>query len=102
MARKAAETREDMHIDALVTVSDDSMSPELLPGDLVFLQRGTPSDGQIALVAVCGENTLRRVHYSPDGLQLLCDNPACPPITIYRADDIVIIGIMVGLIRLIK
>lgn len=92
-----------LHVDACVSVQDcNSMAPEILPGDLVFIQYGTPSDGQIALVEVYGERTLRRVHYSSDGLQLLCDNPAYPPITIKSAEDIHVIGTMAGLVRLIK
>lgn len=102
MARKKAKPSDMLQVDACAAVSGDAMAPELLPGDLVFIQYGTPSDGQIALVEVEGEHTLRRIHYSPDGLQLLCDKPAYPPITIDRAEDIRIIGIMAGLVRLIK
>lgn len=92
-----------LHVDACAIVPEGgAMAPELLPGDMVFLQHGTPSDGQIAAVEIDGEMALRRVHYSLDGLQLLCDNPDFPPIRIESPEDIHIIGVMVGLVRLIK
>ena len=102
MARKKAKHSDTLQVDALVAVNGDAMAPDLLSGDLVFIQNGTPTDGQIAFVEVRGESTIRRIHYSPDGLQLLCNNPDLPPIRIESPENIRIIGVMVGLVRLIK
>lgn len=93
-----------LQVDALLTVTNDTFYPELIPGDLVFIQNKTPADGQITLLEIGGDMGLFRVHYSREGLQLSADNSKYPPITVNGSDilDVHIIGVMAGFVRLIN
>lgn len=84
---------------ALRVRGDSMIGARIHPGDVVFI-RSQPDvdDGQIAAVIVDGQATLKRVYHIPNGLQLLSENPAYPPmlVTWPDHDSIRILGLAVG------
>lgn len=86
--------------DLTFQMPDDSMSgARILHGDTVFVARDpSPGDGSIAAVSIDGVITLRRLYLIKDGLTLLSENSAFPPIVL-TGDEISrveIIGRAVG------
>ncbi|GAB4270891.1 MAG: hypothetical protein Kow0013_23370 [Pararhodobacter sp.] len=67
----------------LVTVTGDSMTPSIHPGDLVLLDQGRKEivNGKpFIFVATDGETRLKRLHrLGPKTLALISDNPDHPP-----------------------
>lgn len=75
----------------------------ILPGDYAILNsQDTVSDGQIAAVQEKGEATLKRVYRKPNGLLLRPENPRLTDrlISPTEADDVRIVGRLVGLVRI--
>lgn len=71
------------HFDAAVRVTGDSMVPNYRIGDLAIIHyQEDVRDGQIAVVCLDDEVTLKRVYHNPDGLVLISDNPKYPPMHI--------------------
>jgi repressor LexA len=65
-------------------VSGDSMAPRIESGDHVLIRVGQTCDnGQIAVVMVGDEATLKRVHFQGDFVVLHSDNPAYVPFTFH-------------------
>ena len=93
-----------LHVDAILQVIGDAMSPEIHDTDFVFIRfNPRPDDGKIAAVALNGEATLKRIHYLPDGIILSSNNNFYPPMK-FTGDEVKyvrIIGEMVGLLGLI-
>ncbi|WP_291423108.1 S24 family peptidase [Deinococcus sp.] len=91
----------DLHEgDFLLRVRGESMMGiGIYPGDLVAIHPTTqePLSGEIALVAVPGEETatLKRWHRNNGTVTLRSENPAYPPLT-YPADDLLVQGWLVG------
>lgn len=78
----------------------DSMTPTFNPGDLVLIrQQPEVQPGQIAAVGVEGEATLKRVYPHGDGVVLVADNPAYPPLVFHVGTDVRIYGLAVGFVR---
>lgn len=66
----------------LIEARGDSMTGAagIEDGDWVLLCHGVePQDGQIAVVDIDGEATVKRIYRTPDGIILQADNPAVPP-----------------------
>ena len=81
-------------------MEDDSMSPRILPGDLVFLRRQADiQDGETAAVEMNGPTLLRRIYRIPHAIQLIADNPAYPPMLLPDDENIEITGRAVALRR---
>lgn len=88
--------------DAALTVKGDSMSPRYLNGDVVFIRfQDDVNDGQIAAVCIDDTVTLKKVYHIPNGVYLVSENPAHPPMTytLEDANNIHIVGLAVGFMR---
>lgn len=87
---------------ALVEMVGDSMSPTLGPGDRLLLDRAArrPADG-LFLLSLGAALAVRRlvVHPASGLVTLLADNPAIPAVTDCRAEDLDLLGRVLGLLR---
>ena len=87
----------------LLRVSGDSMAPLLLPGDLVMVRvQPRVSRGEIAVVLVDEEATVKRVFEEAGGLVLKGDNPDFSPLRFApeeAAELVQILGKVVGVYR---
>lgn len=91
--------------DAALEVKGDSMVPTYLDGDILYIKhRPDVPDGQIAVVLLDDEATLKHVYHDPDGLTLLSDNHDYAPIRAHSDtyDYIAIYGVPVGYTRIYK
>jgi repressor LexA len=74
--------------DAAVRVNGDSMEPNYRVGDLALIHyQPDVLDGQIAVVCLDDEVTLKRVYHHGQGIVLVSDNPKYSPMNI-MSDDI--------------
>jgi repressor LexA len=87
----------------LLRVSGESMAPLLLPGDLVMVRvQPRVSRGEIAVVLVDEEATVKRVFEEAGGLVLKGDNPDFAPLRFApeeAAELVQILGKVVGVYR---
>jgi len=87
----------------LLKVTGESMAPLLLPGDLVLVRvQPRVARGEIAVVLVGGEATVKRVFEEAGGLVLKGDNPEFPPMRFpseEAAELVQIIGKVTGVYR---
>jgi repressor LexA len=87
----------------LLRVSGESMAPLLLPGDLVMVRvQPRVSRGEIAVVLVDEEATVKRVFEEAGGLVLKGDNPEFVPLRFSpgeAAELVQILGKVVGVYR---
>ncbi|MHB8069379.1 MAG: transcriptional repressor LexA [Desulfobaccales bacterium] len=87
----------------LLKVSGDSMAPLILPGDLVMVRvQRQVERGEIAVVLVGEEATLKRVFQEAGGLVLKGDNPDFTPLRFSAAEAaemVQILGKVVGVYR---
>ncbi len=87
----------------LLRVSGDSMAPLLLPGDLVMVRvQPRVARGEIAVVLVDEEATVKRVYEEAGGLVLKGDNPHFTPLRFAPEEAAVlvqILGKVVGVYR---
>lgn len=85
-----------VQVDFCLRARGDSMvEARIQDGDLVFVRRQpVVEDGEIAVVLVDDEATLKRVYRQPDGIILKAENPKYPPIFISESDarDVRILG----------
>lgn len=74
----------DIDADYVFRCKGDSMiNARIFDSDLVFVKSGeNVADGQIAVVRVGEEYTLKRIFRGPDYLELRSENPMYPPIVI--------------------
>lgn len=89
----------------LLRVIGDSMAPFLLPGDLVIVRvQSRVAPGEIAVVLLGEEATVKRVYEKPDGLLLRGDNPDFPPIRLNpeQAAQVQVLGRVVGVYRALE
>ena len=77
-------------------VSGDSMKDAgIFNGDLLVVDRSLEaSDGKIVIAAVNGELTVKRLKKGKEGVFLMAENPAYPPIVLETADHIHIWGVV--------
>lgn len=88
--------------DFALRVAGDSMEPGIRRGEIVFVKRQEDVlDGQIAVVIIDGEATLKRVYHLAAGVQLVSDNPAYEPMLFdaRNSDVIRILGRAVSVSR---
>ena len=86
----------------LLKVTGESMAPVILPEDLVMVRaQARVARGEIAVVLVDGEATLKRVYEEAGGLVLKGDNPDFTPLRFAaeEAADVQILGRVVGVYR---
>lgn len=91
--------------DFALRVKGDSMTPNYLDGDLVFLRSvpDVPHNGSICAVSVDDEAALKHVFRYSDHVMLTSDNQQYEPM-MYRFDEhsIRILGVPVGFLRMYK
>ncbi len=63
-------------------VGDSMINARIFDGDTVFVKEGEVPDGQIGVVRIGEEYTLKRIYHGPDYLELRSENPMYPPIII--------------------
>ena len=63
-------------------VGDSMINALIFDGDTVFVKEGEVPDGQIGVVRVGEEYTLKRIYHGADYLELRSENPMYPPIII--------------------
>ena len=89
--------------DAAITIKGDSMIPNYIDGDVVYI-KCVPDvhEGAVAVVFLDDEATLKHVYKRPTGLTLISDNPAHPPIMAEFEDynNVRIFGVPVGFTRM--
>jgi SOS-response transcriptional repressor LexA len=89
--------------DAAITIKGDSMVPNYLDGDVVYI-KCVPDvhEGAVAIVFLDDEATLKHVYKRPTGLTLISDNPLHPPIMAEFDDynNVRIFGVPVGFTRM--
>ncbi len=86
----------------LLKVAGESMAPLLLPGDLVMVRvQSRVARGEIAVVLIDDEATLKRVFEEAGGLVLKGDNPDFTPLRFGPAEaaEVQILGKVVGVYR---
>ncbi len=79
----------DLYIDGPIKAScalrlkGDSMAPTYLQGDIIYVrEQPEVRSGQVAVVFLDDQCTLKHVYKSNNGLQLISDNPKYPPINV--------------------
>jgi repressor LexA len=89
---------------ALVVTGDSMIEDGIHDGDTLFVrQKDDARDGEIAVVMVDGEATVKRVFREGDRLRLQPANAAMQPIVVdRRAGDVRVVGIAVGVYRRIR
>jgi repressor LexA len=86
----------------LLKVTGESMAPLILPDDLVMVRvQSRVARGEIAVVLVEDEATLKRVYEEAGGLVLKGDNPDFTPLRFSPAEaaEVQILGRVVGVYR---
>ncbi len=87
----------------LLKVTGDSMAPLIMPGDLVLVRvQPRVGRGEIAVVLIDEETTLKRVYEEAGGLVLKGDNPDFAPLRFSSseaAELVQILGKVVGVYR---
>lgn len=63
-------------------VGDSMINARIFDGDIVFIKEDEVPDGQIGVVRIGEEYTLKRIYHGPDYLELRSENPMYPPIII--------------------
>lgn len=59
-------------------VGDSMINARIFDGDIVFVKSGPVEDGQIAVVRIGEEYTLKRIYHGSDYLELRAENPMYP------------------------
>lgn len=91
--------------DAAITVQGDSMIPNYLDGDVVYIKcRPDVPDGAVAVVFLDDEATLKHVYKRENGLTLISYNPEHPPLMVEFEDyaRVRVFGVPVGYTRMFK
>ena len=72
----------------------------IMDGDLLAVQKASEAkNGQIIVARLGDEVTVKRLHRTRHGIQLLPENPDFQPIVVSEGDNFELEGIAVGLIR---
>jgi DNA polymerase V len=85
----------------MVRVAGDSMrDAAILPGDILVVERGlAPVDGNIVVAEIDGEFTVKELRREFGRIALCARNPAYPPILLREGQELVIFGVVTGLLR---
>lgn len=74
---------DNINADVVFRCEGDSMiGAHILDGDIAFVRACEVEDGQIAVVRVEDDYSLKRIYRGPDYLELRSENPKYPPIII--------------------
>ena len=92
--------------DYALEIEGKSMVPTYLPGDIIYIRKQPDIDyqGQVAVVLLDDEATVKHVYKQQDGLLLISDNPAYAPMNKLYADydTMQILGTVCGFTRMYK
>lgn len=90
--------------DYALTVQGDSMEPDYIDGDIVYIRKQEAvDDGRIAVVIVDDAATLKRVYRKKDGVSLISLNPKYAPMDFDASfGGVRILGVPVGFLRMYK
>lgn len=90
--------------DYALTVQGDSMEPDYIDGDIVYIRKQeTVDDGRIAVVIVDDAATLKRVYRKKNGVSLVSLNPKYAPMDFDASfGGVRILGVPVGFLRMYK
>lgn len=88
---------ETSEIFALKVQGESMIGAQIADGDTVLLKRATPREGDIVAALIDGEVTLKRYQFKRGKPFLKAENPAYPDLI--PAGELVIQGVMIGLIR---
>ena len=92
--------------DYALEIVGESMLPTYLPGDIIYIRKQPDIDyqGQVAVVLLDDEATVKHVYKQQDGLLLISDNPAYAPMNKLYADydTMQILGTVCGFTRMYK
>ena len=92
--------------DYALEIQGESMSPTYLPGDFIYIREQPTIDyqGQVAVVLLDDEATVKHVYVRDDGLLLISDNPTYEPMLKLFKDysTIRILGKVCGFTRMYK
>ncbi|MDR1850225.1 MAG: translesion error-prone DNA polymerase V autoproteolytic subunit [Zoogloeaceae bacterium] len=85
----------------IFTVRGDSMrGAGILDGDKVIVDKSRAArHGSIVVAVVDGEFTLKRFYQKEGRVELHPENPAFPPLTFKEGSELVIWGVVTGLVR---
>lgn len=106
-----AEEEYDIYIDApekadyALRVEGDSMQPNYLSGDVIYIkEQPDVDDGRVAVVLVDDSATLKHVYHEKDGLTLVSDNHDYPPMRMsFDEHEVIRIpGVVVGYTRMYR
>jgi len=66
---------------------DSMINARIFDGDIVFIRKQSDvGDGEIAVVYMDGEATLKRIRKYADRIQLIAENPTIKPIDVFEKD----------------
>ena len=92
--------------DYALEIVGESMLPTYLPGDIIYIRKQPDIDyqGQVAVVLLDDEATVKHVYKQQDGLLLISDNPAYAPMNKLYADydTMRILGTVCGYTRMYR
>lgn len=88
----------------LVVTGDSMIEDGIHDGDTLFVrQQPDAANGQIAVVMVDGDATVKRLYREPDRLRLQPANSAMDPIFVRPSDgEVQVVGVAVGVFRKIR
>ncbi len=82
---------------------DSMIGADISDGNLVFIKRQSDvDDGEIAVVLIEDEATLKRVYKIAGNVQLRADNPHYPPIDLDGIQSVIILGRATHVLRPVK
>lgn len=90
---------------ALRVRGDSMRDAGILDGDVAVIHAcERVRDGEIAAVVIDGDATLKRWRSTPDGIELLAENPAYPPLRIprERLDAVRVVGVLAFVVRMVR
>ena len=91
--------------DFALRVKGDSMEPEYLHGDLIYLKStpDIPHEGATVAIAIDDEATLKRVYKHTDSVTLISNNPAYAPMVYSFVDHVIrVLGVPIGYTRMFR
>jgi repressor LexA len=87
----------------LVVTGDSMIEDGILDGDTLFVrQKEEARDGEIAVVMVDGDATVKRFYREGEKIRLQPANSAMDPIYVDRKQDVKVLGVAVGVWRKIR
>lgn len=72
----------------------------IFDGDKIVVDRSIEArHGAIVVAVLNGEHTVKRLHIRGDGVELRAENPRYPPIVVREGEELVVFGVVVGVVR---